>query len=201
MTKTFMAMAAAALTICANAQNATGGKSTPPPPPAARQLSPSQMDLATGTAESTVKIYKERLVKYKPEEKPQPRKDEKDDAANKDDLQPIDIQAMSGKMKLIAQSLNVEEDSGYDRRWFAELQVILEKLTSVRTDMEMAVINKREEEYSQYLAYFKKGVAKYAEVSAKPVKLDKEQLEKVRVQNAKIRKKLLDEQKNMTGKS
>jgi hypothetical protein len=199
MIKTLAAIISLTFALCAAAQNAPHTNPTQSP---SKAIDPSLLDLPAGTAEATIKFYKLQLSNYRPDETITPKmKEEKGGKAQQADLTSTDILVMSGKMKMIALSLNAEEDSKCARKWFASLQKLLMTLSMEKQSMEGAVQNGDETLYAQSLVYYKKTLLEYLETSANPVKLDKDQLAEIKAKNRKIRQKIMEEQSSTATKN
>jgi hypothetical protein len=185
--KTILAAASVAIGLCVLACEAKAqeGKQKEP-----GGLAISEMEIDPGEAMKAVDETKEKLFKDKPDSEFPPQLHEKNGAC----WGSGDIMGQAARLSSIAGSLNVEEDSGCSRKWFASLSSTLFALARVKLDMEGATGDGNKDEYLKQRGYYEQGVEYYVKLANNPQKLSKDEMKKVAQKNKLLRKKAAEKQ-------
>lgn len=142
----------------------------------------AKIDISASAAKNTLDDIKAKLAKETFEKDFPPKIDEKAPS-----LKAIQLESMALGLENISKSLDLEEDTEISRKWFVALAKELDGLSIPKRKMESAVENRKKDLYLKALEQYEAQMKSCKEHLEKPLKLSKDELRRIKEENAKRR--------------
>jgi hypothetical protein len=153
----------------------------------------SKIDLQDGEAMKTLGEIKAKLAKAKIEIPMPAKPHDSTDDADKNEPTGLTLNSYAIRMGVVAKSLNVEEDTRYSRKWFIELYQTIALMAKIKLASELAIENKDGKQYAECAERFENGLKFFKNLSEKPIKLTDADMKRIKEENEKVRRKVMEE--------